>query len=245
MSLKKRMGMLRGVWGDMMPYRDPHTVGPAMWALRHRDNADFEVSVAVTDAETPTRKGLEALAISLYRQECGASPTFNFGRMPAGYAMSSGNNAKLVAAGKRFRGGPTNEVLPSHAASIAPIGKLERSVVASDWCGHPWSEWQPLSDEARLPARTATGLYRLRDASSNDLLYIGEGKIQSRLSAHRDKMSRPQHPQGEIFQRAPKLVLSFVESEHWLKHHRLELENDLIAAHVSGTGHIPNAQFLG
>ncbi len=86
--------------------------------------------------------------------ECGASPTFNFGRMPAGYAMSTGNNAKLVAAGKRFRGGPTNEVLPSHAASIAPIGKLEKSVVASDWCGHQWSEWQPLSDEDAASRRS-------------------------------------------------------------------------------------------
>src|SRR5688572_27321882 len=35
MTLKKRMGMLRGIYGEVMPYRDPHTAGPALWALRH------------------------------------------------------------------------------------------------------------------------------------------------------------------------------------------------------------------
>jgi hypothetical protein len=33
MTLRKRPGMLRGVFGEIMPYRDPHTAGPALWAL--------------------------------------------------------------------------------------------------------------------------------------------------------------------------------------------------------------------
>src|SRR5437763_12497247 len=110
LTLKQRLGMLRGVYADQMPYRDPHTAAPALWALRHSLHCDFEVSVVPVAGSTQWRKGLEALAISLYRQEHRQSPSFEFGRMPLGYRMSSQNNAKRVAAAKRFRGGPMPEV---------------------------------------------------------------------------------------------------------------------------------------
>jgi hypothetical protein len=43
MSLRKRLGMLRrGVLGEQMPYRDPHTAGPVLWALREL-GGEFEV----------------------------------------------------------------------------------------------------------------------------------------------------------------------------------------------------------
>ena len=47
MTLKQRLGMLRGVYGEEMPYRDPHTAAPALWALRRQDGCHFEVSVSV------------------------------------------------------------------------------------------------------------------------------------------------------------------------------------------------------
>jgi hypothetical protein len=34
LTLRQRVVMLRGVFGDVMPYRDPHTAGPGLWALR-------------------------------------------------------------------------------------------------------------------------------------------------------------------------------------------------------------------
>jgi hypothetical protein len=57
----------------------------------------------------------------LYRLEAGRSPTANFGRMPAGYRMSTGNNARLVASGRRVRGGldpgaPAGMRLPAPSA---------------------------------------------------------------------------------------------------------------------------------
>src|SRR5690242_51447 len=119
MTLRQRAGMLRGVFAEEMPYRDPHTAGPALWALRYaitknednntNDWSTFEISVVPVEGDTPWRKGLECVAIGLYRQEHGCSPTVNWGRMPLGYRMSSGNNARLVAAGKRQRGRPTDE----------------------------------------------------------------------------------------------------------------------------------------
>lgn len=61
MTLRKRSAMLSGVFADTMPYRDPHTAGPALWALRHAssDEALFEISVVPIAGETPWRKGLE------------------------------------------------------------------------------------------------------------------------------------------------------------------------------------------
>ena len=71
MTLKKRLGILRGVYAAEMPYRDPHTAGPTLWALRHANGGEFQISVVPIVGETPWRKGLEALAISLYREEYG------------------------------------------------------------------------------------------------------------------------------------------------------------------------------
>ena len=36
MNLRRRMAMLRGIYADQMPYRDPHTAGPGLWALLGR-----------------------------------------------------------------------------------------------------------------------------------------------------------------------------------------------------------------
>ena len=94
MTLRKRLGMLRGVYGELMPYRDPHTAGPAFWALFHQTDEDFEVSVVPIEGSTPWRKGMEALAIVRYRQEHGRSPAVEFGRMPAGYLASSSCNRR-------------------------------------------------------------------------------------------------------------------------------------------------------
>lgn len=68
LRLGQRLGMLKGVYAEEMPYRDPHTAAPALWALRHATGCDFEVSVAPVDGSTSSRKGLEALAIAVYRQ---------------------------------------------------------------------------------------------------------------------------------------------------------------------------------
>jgi hypothetical protein len=64
MTLRKRIGMLRGVYGEVMPYRAPHTAGPALWTLDHQTGVDFEVHVVPVEGSTPWRTGLEALAIA-------------------------------------------------------------------------------------------------------------------------------------------------------------------------------------
>lgn len=115
-----------------MPYRDPHTAAPALWALRHRDGCDFEVAAIQVPGTAPQRKALEATAVTFYRMDSGRSPAASFGRMPARYKISSGNNARLAAAGRRHRGGP-DPAAPAGAVS-APVNGLPGADPASaDW----------------------------------------------------------------------------------------------------------------
>jgi hypothetical protein len=186
---------------------------------------------------------LRALAIALYRQEAGQSPTLNFGRMPRGYRMSTGNNARLVRAGRRFRGGPTDADNESHRPGVPPPGPLEGSPLDLDWCGHQWSEWTRIEEASHEIPGTATGLYRIL-GSEGEIVYIGEGRIRSRLSAHLAKLSKPEGRQHGILADTAPLECSWVEGP-WFKHQRLELETDLIGAFVLATRTAPSAQFVG
>lgn len=222
-SLRRRLGMLTGILADEMPYRAPHTAAPALWALRHCSACVFEISVTIVEGATPEgsrwRKGLEALAIALYRQEQGRSPNMSFGRMPEGYRMSSSNDAKLVKANKRYRGGLTAERESSHESSLAPAGQLEDNLQNANWCGHAWSPWAPLN--AKLPQwapesnATKDGLYRIRDATQSTLLYIGQGVITKRLVAHLQKMQVSDNQQGRIFKEAASLECSWTANDSW------------------------------
>ena len=77
------------------------------------------------------------------------------------------------------------------------------------------------------------------------LLYVGQGKIPHRPVQHARKADVMADPQGAIFRAQERLEASWVLDDGWLPHHRLELENDLIGAHVLETGTIPASQLLG
>lgn len=244
-SLRKRLGMLSGVDAEEMPYGDPHTAAPALWALRHATGCEFEVSVAPVEGSTPWRKGLEAVAIALYRDEHRLSPTVEFGRIPTGYRPSSGNNSRLVAAGRRSRGGPCDDPHPRHQPGIAPFGPWEGDPQDALWGGHTWTAWIPLGEILVRAVVQGSGLYRIRGTEPRTLLYIGQGMIPRRPLAHLEKTNDGDHGQGRIYAAQDRLECSWTINTAWMRHHRLELENDLIAAHVLETGTIPTAQFLG
>jgi hypothetical protein len=234
--------MLRGIAGEAMPYRDPHTAGPALWALLQSTQCTFEVSCLPVPGSGSWRRGLEAVAIAHYRQQNGRSPAVNFGRMPSGYRMSSANNSRLVAAGKRFQGGPTGETDPSHLPGVAPVNGLDGDVQGPHWCGHTWSEWRPLSQDR---VAGGVGLYRIRGRGGG-LAYVGEGAIRARLAAHLRKTVDPHSakPQDLVLREQRPLECSTVVGS-WQTHQRRELETDLIAAHILSTGAVPAAQFIG
>jgi hypothetical protein len=183
--------------------------------------------------------------VALHRQEFGRSPTVNFGRMPAGFRRSSGNNRRLAEAGRRFRGGACDTDEPHHSPGTPPVGALTGDPAGDVWCGHYWSAWLPLDPATAVPPPTATGLYRIRDAAGDGLLYVGEGLVAARLIAHRKKTRRPGDPQGGVFGSAGRPECSWALNGGWLPHQRLELECDLIGAHLLATAKVPPAQFLG
>jgi len=236
--------MLKGAYAELMPYNDPHTVGPALWATLQSDPHEFEASTLTFDGSTPDRKGLESAAIYLHRERWGFSPTFSFGRMPDGYRKSSGNSRRLVEAGKRFRGGPDAGVTPS-PRSLPPGGDHAGSPVDDDWMGHPWSTWASArSPEGIVRSKGVVGLYRIRrSGSTGRLVYVGQGSIAKRLRAHARKANDTRNRQSTFFRGSTEV--SWVEVPGAVGPQLLELENDLIGAHVLTTGRAPEAQFLG
>lgn len=226
-NLKERLYALRHIYADLMPYKDPHTVAPSLWAWRQkRPDALFEVSIVpLPDVPDTFREGLETLAIALCRQRDGQSPLCQFGRMPENYAPSSANNARLLLAGKRQRGGPTTEYLDCHRPGIAPQGCLEGDPHARDWCGHHWTPWVAMQG---LRPQGEVGLYRLRVPDLDPLIYVGQGKLADRLKAIRP---------------LAKMECSWVANRAWQPHMRLELLTDAIAAHVWSTATLPLWQF--
>src|SRR5262249_20926134 len=147
----------------------------------------------------PVRKGWEAVAIALYREEHGTSPTVCFGRGPVGYRLSSHNNTKIIAAGRRFRGGKCDENLACHEPGIQPTGPLTSDPHGPKWGGHEWEPWRPVREALKNLSAGSLGLYRIRGAGARPLLYIGEGLIRSRLAAHLNKSGNPRNRQGQVF----------------------------------------------
>lgn len=242
MNLRRRMAMLKGIYLDKMPYRDPHTAGPALWALLQSTGAAFEVGFCPVVGHTPWRKGLEAVAIARHRQRYGESPTANFGRMPWGYWMSSGNNARLVAAGKRLRGGVCAQPTEAHLPGQPPLGPLDADTNGARWCGHAWSAWLPLVPETIAAVAPQDGLYRIL-GREGIIVYVGEGRLRVRLATHAAKLATSS-PQAQVFQETTPLRFSTVTGQ-WFRHRRLELETDLIAACVLSGRRPPPAQFIG
>jgi hypothetical protein len=158
----------------------------------------------------PQRKALEAAAITLYRLGSGRSPAASFGRMPAGYRISSGNNARLAAAGRHFRGGP-DPAAPAGPASV-PVHRLPGDDPASaDWMGWAWSPWAPISRARRSAA--GTGLYRVRSSCHAALVYVGQGAIAFRLRAHAVKALSAGHRQGPGFSGDLEAALSRISRD--------------------------------
>ena len=60
----------------------------------------------------------------------------NFGRIVQGYRLSSGNNVRLVAAEKRFRGGPETATQLNWIEGVRPVGALEGDAQSAACCGY-------------------------------------------------------------------------------------------------------------
>ncbi|MEV1154808.1 hypothetical protein AB0J27_05285 [Micromonospora chokoriensis] len=219
-----------------MPYNEPHTAAPCLWAMRTADGASFEFSIAEFARDVRERKTAECVMLSQHRARFGRSPTANFGRMPDGWVKSTGNNAALVTAGRRARGYP--EARASRPAEQGSVLDLDRAPTALDWAQLPWSSW--ISGPVAEPM---VGVYRIRRPGQARLAYIGQGLIRARLAAHAAKSQREGHRQRAAF--SQPLESSWAGLPGCSPTQLLEIECDLIASHALTTGMAPEAQFLG
>jgi hypothetical protein len=165
--------------------------------------------------------------------------------MPLGYSKSTGNNRALADAGKRRRGVPTDETLKCHLSGKGPIGPIDGDDPTIGLLGLGWSPWTPADRVIEELTSDDVGLYLLRRRGAGRLLYVGEGKIRNRVVAHLRKGRLEGHPQAFAFCDASSVEFSYVQRNDLAKHQLLEIENDLIAAHIIQTGVVPDAQFLG
>ena len=235
-GLAGRLSHLRTCFRDEMPYADPHTAGPALWAHLKDGFGPLEVSIAIFEGTKQQRRAIESSEISKLRWENGASPMASFGRMPIGWTKSSGNSQHLVDSGKRFRGNRTSNTSsqPSEPCRL----DLIRNPIDADWAELKWSKWT-----TEIPSTRSLGIYRIRETGQHSLLYIGEGYVSTRLKAHRRKSLDPTHSQHEFFSR--DIEFSWIETQGFESVQRKEIENDLIASHNHTIGFCPLAQFLG
>lgn len=215
---------------DVMPFRDPHTAAPCLWAVRDATGPGLEISITTPGLteNDQRRKGLEAALIAVHRRETGESPTANFGRIIPGYEQSSYSKDEK-------RGGllDPNETEPNTNPGVGPL-PWERTdtVTSSDWMGLDWSEPFRLRDRLDV-SPPDTGLYRIwHDDQAPPLAYVGESSsLPRRLYNHEKDFG------GDA-------LASFVARPDLdAQHKRLEIETELIGAHYLAHDQPPTEQF--
>jgi hypothetical protein len=231
-SIRGRVQALaRGTYASEMPYRDPHTAAPCLWAINDEHGPDFEVSVATPEraTEKQDRKATEEALIALHRREFERSPVANFGRIIPGYRQSGYSSDGFV-------GGPLPEG-ETESNSEPGVGPLQwtdwQEPLATEWMGLDWSEPDSLAD-AYQQVPKQPGVYRIWQPDEPEPLeYIGESKtLRNRLYRHR------RNRDGELrFSFAP------LSEEFEAAHKRDEIETDLLGAHYLACEQAPRDQF--
>lgn len=229
-SLRGRIYALRrGIYDSKMPFSDPHTASPSLWAIVDRHGPGFEVSAAAPPRAEgkQQRKAIEDALIALHRRETETNLVGNFGRMPPGYSKSKSRSTGVR--GSRSE----DDTLRSFRESADPLGWENPSgITDSEWMGLSWSPAQLLED-APGDAPDTGGVYRLWDDEvSPPLEYVGESvSLRNRLSSHRRDRDR-----DLLFSYA---ALSGVDEKHQLS----QVETGLLGAHWLACGEAPSNQY--
>jgi hypothetical protein len=221
-DLRARLRDLRrNTLSQLMPFNDPHTAAPSLWAWGDAEGYQFECSAAPVDLDTRSRLGLEAWLLWQHRLELG-STLCNFGRFHPHYVKSGDRKTQR-------RGGRLGHcaVNPAGGPTSTPL-RIHGDVRSRGWMGLPWGPWTPLHEAVVA----GPGLYRIA-GDGDGLLYVGESKdVGKRLRTHR----------ARDWGTAP-LVSVWSAPTDTRKHQLHELETDLIGAHVHVSGAPPAFQF--
>jgi predicted GIY-YIG superfamily endonuclease len=226
-NLKNRTSSLASnSYKQEMPWNDPHTAAPNLWAWRQEKGWDYEVSVASTPELTrQNREGLECLLLWQYRIEKGESTLCNHGRFHPDYTKPSNK-----AQGRKGRKIDPNEPRNPVWGSSHPPLKPWKTYASSEWMGLHWTEFTGLKAAPLAPADV--GLYKIVKLDNPELLYVGEtDNLRNRLNQHRRQFSASAFSYSKLPLQMPH-------------YQRLEMENDLIGYHYHLTDKSPTYQFI-
>jgi hypothetical protein len=236
-NLRERLGDLRrNTMQADMPFNDPHTAAPSLWAWRQAEQLAFECSVAplaFSDEKEEARKrreGLEFFLLWHYRLEFGASTRSNHGRFHPRYTKSSDRKNQL-------RGGRLADDLPDNLAGGPSLPPLQPGGVPHEkhWMGLQWSDLKPMTLASLREAPTSPGVYKIVDGDTLELLYVGETQnLKKRLTTHGKKSWYCQTP-----------CFSFVTFQERIQKYQLhEMENDLLGGFYTQSQTMPRFQLI-
>jgi hypothetical protein len=214
---------------EQMPWNDPHTAAPSLWAWQDAEGFSFECSAAPLDTSQGVRRGMESFLLYRYRQERGESTLCNFGRFHPRYRKST--NRKENNPGRKLEENYQDN--PAGGPSVPPLpinGKPGDQI----WMGLSWNGRKPLDGRTIGTIPPNAGLYVLFEGEKEDLVYIGQSKnCANRLRSHAMKF----RDQTDI------LFSYYIAKKPLFQHNLKELENDLIGNYFEVFRKAPKYQF--
>ncbi|MHA1749289.1 MAG: GIY-YIG nuclease family protein [Promethearchaeota archaeon] len=224
-NLKRRTGSLaRHTNKREMPWNDPHTAAPNLWAWKQEKGWNYEVSIATTNLTKQNRMALECFLLWQYRLEKGESTLCNHGKFHPDYTKPSNKKANRI--GRKLEENEARN--PSWSPSYPPLIPWN-NYYSMNWMKLPWNKFQLFSKQDVFPIRQ--GIYRMIDQKTQDLLYIGESNnLNNRLSNHKRKFHNA-------------LFSYVILTQEINKIQRLEIENDLIGHYYILKEKSPQYQF--
>ena len=230
-TLHQRLNELRHSLrrGELMPWNDPITEAPSLWAWQDAEGFAYECSAAPLEALPAERRGMESFLLYRYRQEYGASTLCNFGRFHPRYRKSTIRK-------ENKRGGKLEENHLDNPAGGPSVRPLPAIGIRGDryWMGLAWIGRLPLDGETIGSVPPGAGLYLLFDRDTRDLVYIGQSAdCAQRLRSHAMK----------LLDEKDMLVSYYIEKKPLLLHNLKEQENDLIGNYFEVERKAPKYQF--
>lgn len=226
-SVRERLQALRSnTASELMPFDDPHTAAPSLWAWRDAKGFAYECSGAHASQDIRERQALECWLLWKHRVAEGRSTLCNHGQFHPDYVKSRARKSGQ-------RGGRRAEVVEfTQHGPLSPT-PLQQYAAATcpDWMGLQWSQWTPLS---ALFGISTVALYRIRALNGVDLLYIGESlSLANRMRAH-----------AIALKGLEPLEASYVTLPQDISKCGMhELENDLLGGYYESMRTAPTLQF--
>ncbi|WP_179204629.1 AlbA family DNA-binding domain-containing protein [Halobacterium hubeiense] len=218
-SVQNRVGSLGyELDSEEMPYTNPFSAAPCLWAIQQELGDEFFVSYYAIDEDQPAEV-LEDAYLALYRMTTAQTPTANFGRMFPLYSKSS-SSARGIR-GERLEEPPVSGPVGAQELQINNI----ENVLSNDWLGFDWSgpvEYYPDRFQGFSPAFPSySGIFRVWEKGKGSLEAVGTARsLNSEIaSAVPDSESDwlVSYAQREVHSRSEiKEIESLLSGAHYL-----------------------------